>query len=73
MSISVHVLIKEPAGFRLENRNHINRLDKVLNRQDTEKLVCYEFAEFEFSETIKLVSLEHLHFSQRREIFDRLA
>ena len=40
------------------------------NRQDTENVVCYEFAEFEFSETIKLVSLEHLHFSQRREIFE---
>ncbi len=39
-------------------------------RQDTENVVCYEFAEFEFSETIKLVSLEHLHFSQRREIFE---
>ena len=34
------------------------------NGQDTENVVCYEFAEFEFSETIKLVSLEHLHFSQ---------
>lgn len=40
------------------------------NGQDAENVVCYEFAEFEFSETIKLVSLEHLHFSQRREIFE---
>ena len=40
------------------------------NGKDTEDVICYEFAEFEFSETIKLVSLEHLHFSQRREIFE---
>ncbi len=38
--------------------------------EDTDAAICYEFAEFEFGETIKLVSLEHLHFSQRREIFE---
>ena len=30
----------------------------------------HDFAEFEFSETIKIVALEHLHFSQRRAIFE---
>ncbi|MBM4088361.1 MAG: hypothetical protein FJ276_02870 [Planctomycetes bacterium] len=39
------------------------------NGQNNEDVLCYEFAEFEFSETITLVALEHLHFSQRREIF----
>ena len=38
------------------------------NGKNTEDVICYEFAEFDFSETIKLVSLEHLHFSQRRKI-----
>lgn len=40
------------------------------NGRDHEDVVCYDFAEFEFSETIKLVALEHLHFSQRREMFE---
>jgi hypothetical protein len=40
------------------------------NGQNTENVICYDFAEFEFSETIKLVALEHLHFSQRRELFE---
>ncbi len=40
------------------------------NGRDHEDVVCYDFAEFEFGETIKLVSLEHLHFSQRREVFE---
>ena len=39
------------------------------NGQESENVVCYDFAEFEFSETIKIVTLGHLHFSQRREIF----
>ena len=40
------------------------------NGQETEQYVCYDFAEFEFSEMVELVPLEHLHFSQRREIFE---
>ena len=30
----------------------------------------YELAEFEFTELIKAVPLEHFHFSQRRAIFE---
>jgi hypothetical protein len=32
--------------------------------------ICYEFAEFEFGEMVKEIPLEHLHFSQRRRIFE---
>ncbi len=41
------------------------------NGQDhSEGVICYEFAEFEFAEMVKVVPLEHLHFSQRRQIFE---
>ena len=32
--------------------------------------ICYEFAEFEFGEIVKEMPLEHIHFSQRRQIFE---
>jgi hypothetical protein len=32
--------------------------------------ILYELAEFEFTELIKAVLLEHFHFSQRRAIFE---
>ena len=32
--------------------------------------ILYELAEFEFTELIKAVPLEHFHFSQRRAIFE---
>lgn len=32
--------------------------------------ICYEFAEFEFGEIVTELPLEHLHFSQRRQIFE---
>ena len=39
-------------------------------RKNHEGEICYEFAEFEFGETVKEMFLEHLHFSQRRQIFE---
>lgn len=39
-------------------------------RQPDDEGICYEFAEFEFGELVKEVPLEHLHFSQRRQVFE---
>jgi hypothetical protein len=36
----------------------------------SEKGLLYELAEFEFGEILKEVPLEHLHFSQERQIFE---
>ncbi len=58
-----HVLEVWPVAF--QDPRHENG-----NGQDNEDEICYELAEFEFSETITLIAPEHLHFSQRREIFE---
>ena len=39
-------------------------------RQKHEGDICYEFAEFEFGEILKEMPVEHLHFSQQRQIFE---
>ncbi|OHB83426.1 MAG: hypothetical protein A2V98_16495 [Planctomycetes bacterium RBG_16_64_12] len=39
-------------------------------RKKHEGDICYEFAEFEFGEMAKEMPLEHLHFNQRRPIFE---
>jgi hypothetical protein len=39
-------------------------------RERDEDDICYEFAECEFGEMVKEIPLEHLHFSQRRRIFE---
>lgn len=38
----------------------------VIERAD----ILYELAEFNFTESIQTVPLEHFHFSQRRAIFE---
>ena len=38
--------------------------------QRTERGLLYELAEFEFSDMVKELPLEHFHFSQRRQIFE---
>lgn len=32
--------------------------------------ICCEFAEFEFGEMVEIVPLDHLHYSQYRQIFE---
>ena len=57
-----HVLEVWPVGFHEAEEEGGN------GRQP--EGICYEFAEFEFGEMVKVVPLEHLHFSQRRQIFE---
>ncbi len=59
-----HVLEVWPVGFK-------EAVDEEGNgREQDEDGICYEFAEFEFGEMIKEVPLEHLHFSQRHQVFE---
>ena len=39
-------------------------------QEGAEPDVLYELAEFDFTELIKAVALEHFHFSQRRAVFE---
>ena len=57
-----HVLEVWPVGFHEAEEEGGN------GRQPED--ICYDFAEFEFGEMMKVVPLEHLHFSQRRQIFE---
>ena len=59
-----HVLEVWPVGFQEPEETGQNV------RKKHEGDICYEFAEFEFGEMVKEVPLEHLHFSQRRQIFE---
>lgn len=59
-----HVLEVWPVGFKEPREEGDDGQD------DAEHMICYEFAEFEFGEMVKVVPLEHLHFSQRRQIFE---
>jgi hypothetical protein len=46
-------------------------VDEATNgHEGTEPALLYGLAEFEFTELIKAVPLEHLHFSQRRAVFE---
>ena len=38
--------------------------------EGTEPEILYELAEFDFTELVKAVPLEHIHFSQRRAVFE---
>jgi len=59
-----HVLEVWPVGVKEE-------LDEETSGQEMkEPDVLYELAEFEFTELIKTVPLEHFHFSQWRRIFE---
>ena len=59
-----HVLEVWPVGFEEPEEAGGN------GQKGHEGDICYEFAEFEFGEMAKEVLLEHLHFSQRRQIFE---
>jgi hypothetical protein len=59
-----HVLEVWPVGFEEPEETGGN------GRKNHEGDICYEFAEFEFGEMVNEVPLEHLHFSQRRQIFE---
>ena len=59
-----HVLEVWPVGFEEPAEPGGN------GRKKHDGEVCYEFAEFEFGEMVKEMSLEHFHFSQRRQIFE---
>ena len=59
-----HVLEVWPVGFEEPEEPGGN------GREKQEGDICYEFAEFEFGEMVKGIPLEHLHFSQRRQIFE---
>jgi len=58
-----HVLEVWPVGFQEAE-------EEGSNGRKREDGICYEFAEFEFGEMVKEVPLEHLHFSQRRQVFE---
>ena len=59
-----HVLEVWPIGFEEPEEHGGN------GHQKTGEEICYEFAEFEFGEMVKEIPVEHLHFSQRRQIFE---
>ena len=59
-----HVLEAWPVGFEEPEKPGGN------GRKKREGDICYEFAEFEFTEMLKEVPLVHLHFSQRRQLFE---
>ncbi len=59
-----HVLEVWPIGFQ-------EPVDEEGNgREQDENDICYELAEFEFGGMVKEVPLEHLHFSQHRQMFE---
>ena len=59
-----HVLEVWPVGFEEQEEHGGN------GRERHEGEICHEFAEFEFGDVVKVLPLEHLHFSQRRQIFE---
>jgi len=59
-----HVLEVWPVGFEEPEEPGGN------GRERHEGGICYEFAEFEFGEIVRALPLEHLHFSQRRQLFE---
>ena len=59
-----HVLEVWPTGFEEREKHGGN------GHQKAGEEICYELAEFEFGEMVKEIPVEHLHFSQRRQIFE---
>ncbi len=59
-----HVLEVWPVGFK-ESVQH-----KGNGHPPDEDAICYEFAEFDFTELVKEVPLESFHFSQMRRVFE---
>ena len=44
--------------------------EEANGHEGSEPEILYELAEFDFTELIKEVPLEHFHFSQRRAVFE---
>jgi hypothetical protein len=59
-----HVLEVWPVGFQEPVQRGGN------GHPPSEDSICYEFAEFEFSDLIEEVPLDHFLFSQRRQVFE---
>ena len=59
-----HVLEVWPVGIEELEEHEGN------GREQSEPGLLYELAEFDFTELGKEIPLEHLHFSQRRSIFE---
>ena len=59
-----HVLEVWPVGIEELEEHEGNE------REQSEPGLLYELAEFDFTELGKEIPLEHLHFSQRRSIFE---
>jgi hypothetical protein len=63
-SCECHVLEVWPKGFVESEHPEEN------GHGEAGSDLCYELAEFDFTELIKAVPLEHFHFSQREAIFE---
>jgi len=59
-----HVLEVWPVGFEEPVRHGGN------GHPPSDDAICYESAEFEFTDLIQEVTLEYFHFSQRRQAFE---
>jgi hypothetical protein len=59
-----HVLEVWPVGFEETVEEQMN------GHEGSEAEILYELAEFDFTELIKEVPLEHFHFSQRIAVFE---
>ena len=60
-----HVLEVWPVGISEETDRHEGN-----GHDRAEDEIRYELAEFDFTELVKSVPLEHFHFSQRRAVFE---
>jgi hypothetical protein len=59
-----HVFEVWPKGFEEPVTEKTNR------HEGDEPYICFEFAEFDFTELVKQVPMEHFHFSQERAVFE---
>lgn len=59
-----HVLEVWPVGFQEPLQSGGN------GHPPSDDAVCYELAEFDFSDLAEEVPVEHFHFSQRRQVFE---
>ena len=59
-----HVLEVWPRGFEEPEQHEGNGHERAQGE------ICFEFAEFDFTELVKAVPLEPFHFSQRLSIFE---
>jgi hypothetical protein len=59
-----HVLEVWPIGFKEPSQHKGN------GHPPDDDAICYEFAEFDFTDLVKEVPLENFHFSQMRQVFE---